>query len=232
MRAGSCTQRSRRVAEPIRLPHHARVGRHGRPCTIAEEPVRTREPILAGRYSRPFQTYGLGQLTENGADTTLLWNPSFYCPVLPTGAVCTGMLEGYLHLKADDQQLLREALVSSVNATCDNCALGIDLSRADFSIGVFAHTLLASCEQTGQVIYNTVGQSPGAVASYEDLWKFTLVDYNAGAGMPVACTGRGLERGTRAHVGYGLLAFYGCVRAGQRLRERHQPIEGTIRKVR
>jgi hypothetical protein len=69
-----------------------------------------------------------------------------------------------------------------VNATCNDCALGIDLSRADFSIGVFAHSLLASCEQTGQVIYNTVGQSPGEVASYEDLWKFTLVDYNAGAG--------------------------------------------------
>jgi hypothetical protein len=125
---------------------------------------------------------GLGQLTENGADTTLLWNPSFYaqyCPLVLSAQACS---EGYLHLKADDQKLLREALVSSVDATCDNCALGIDLSRADFSIGVFAHSLLASCEQTGQVIYNTVAQSPGAVASYEDLWKFTLVDYNAGAG--------------------------------------------------
>jgi hypothetical protein len=125
---------------------------------------------------------GLGQLTENGADTTLLWNPSFYaqyCPLVLSAQACS---QGYLHLKAEDQKLLREALVSSVDATCDNCALGIDLSRADFSIGVFAHSLLASCEQTGQVIYNTVAQSPGAVASYEDLWKFTLVDYNAGAG--------------------------------------------------
>ncbi len=125
---------------------------------------------------------GLGQLTENGADTTLLWNTSFYsqyCPLVLSAQACS---QGYVHLNADDQQLLREALVSSVNATCDNCALGIDLSRADFSIDVFAHTLQASCEQTGQVIYNTVGQSPGNVASYEDLWKFTLVDYNAGPG--------------------------------------------------
>src|SRR5512140_15509 len=125
---------------------------------------------------------GLGQLTENGADTTLLWNPSFfaqYCPLVLSAQTCSG---GYLHLKSDEQQLLREALVSSVNATCDNCALGIDLSRADFSVGVFAHTLLASCEQAGQVIQNTVGQAPGDVASYEDLWKFTLVDYNAGPG--------------------------------------------------
>jgi hypothetical protein len=125
---------------------------------------------------------GLGQLTENGADTTLLWNPSFfgsYCPLVLQADSCVA---GYVHLKKDQQQLLRQALVSSVNASCDNCALGIDLSRADFSVGVFAHTLLASCDQTAQVIHNTVNQSPGDVASYEDLWKLTLVNYNAGPG--------------------------------------------------
>jgi len=125
---------------------------------------------------------GLGQLTENGADTTLLWNPSFfsaYCPLVLSADACS---EGYLHLEADQQQLLRQALVTSVNAACDNCALGIDLSRADFSIGVFAHTLLASCDQAAQVVYNTVNQPAGQVASYEDLWKLTLVNYNAGPG--------------------------------------------------
>jgi hypothetical protein len=125
---------------------------------------------------------GLGQLTENGADTTLLWNPSFYsqyCPLVLSSEACS---KGYLHLKDEDQQLLRQALVSAVNAACENCPLGIDLSQADFSVGVFAHTLLASCEQTGQIIYNVIRQAPGEVASYEDLWKFTLVNYNAGAG--------------------------------------------------
>ncbi len=125
---------------------------------------------------------GLGQLTENGADTTLLWNPSFYsqyCPLVLSSEACS---KGYLHLKDEDQQLLRQALVRAVNAACENCPLGIDLSQADFSVSVFAHTLLASCEQTGQVIYNVIRQSPGEVASYEDLWKFTLVNYNAGAG--------------------------------------------------
>jgi hypothetical protein len=125
---------------------------------------------------------GLGQLTENGADTTLLWNPSFfggYCPLVIPAADCA---KGYVHLEQDEQQLLRQALVTSVNATCDTCALGIDLSRANFSVGVFARTLLASCEQTAQVVYNTVNQSPGTAASYEDLWKLTLVNYNAGPG--------------------------------------------------
>ncbi len=125
---------------------------------------------------------GLGQLTTNGAETTLLWNPSFfaqYCPLVLSAQTCS---QGFLHLQPKEQLLLREALVSSVNAACNDCALGIDLSRANFSIGVFAHTLLADCEQTGQVIYNTVGKAPADVASYEDLWKFTLVDYNAGPG--------------------------------------------------
>ena len=125
---------------------------------------------------------GLGQLTENGADTALLWNPSFYnsyCPLVLSSETCS---KGYVHLKAKDQLLLRQSLVGSVNAACDNCPLGIDLSQANFSVGVFAHTLLASCEQTGQVIQNNTGQAPGNIASYEDLWKFTLVNYNAGAG--------------------------------------------------
>ena len=125
---------------------------------------------------------GFGQLTENGADTALLWNPSFYgqfCSLVLSSETCS---QGYVNLKPEERHLLQGALVGSVNATCDNCTLGIDLSRADFSVSVFAHTLLASCEQTGQVIYNNIGQSPGDVASYEDLWKFTLVNYNAGPG--------------------------------------------------
>jgi hypothetical protein len=125
---------------------------------------------------------GLGQLTENGADTALLWNPSFYkqyCPLVLSEAACS---QGYLHLDADQQELLRQALVGSVNASCEDCPLGIDLSQADFSVNVFAHTMLANCEQTSQVIYNVTGNIPGEVASYEDLWKFTLINYNAGAG--------------------------------------------------
>jgi hypothetical protein len=125
---------------------------------------------------------GLGQLTENGADTTLLWNPSFYaqaCPFVLPGETCAN---GYLHLGTEEQALLRRAVVGSVDATCEQCPLGLDLSQADFSVSVFAHTMLANCEQAGQVIRNTTGETPGEAASFEDLWKFTLVNYNAGAG--------------------------------------------------
>lgn len=125
---------------------------------------------------------GLGQLTENGADTTLFWNSSFYnqfCPLVLKDGECG---EGYMHLDQEQQILLRHALVGSVNATCEGCPLGLDLTQADFSVGVFAHSMIANCEQAGQVVENYTDKSPGEVASFEDLWKFTLVNYNAGGG--------------------------------------------------
>ena len=89
---------------------------------------------------------------------------------------------GYANLDEELQSELRRALVGSVNASCEDCPLGLDLTQADFSVGVFAHTMIANCEQAGQVIYNYTLETPGDAASYEDLWKFTLVNYNAGGG--------------------------------------------------
>ena len=125
---------------------------------------------------------GLGQLTENGADTTLFWNSSFYnqfCPLVLKDGECGA---GYMHLDEEQQTLLRHALVGSVNATCEDCPLGLDLTQADFSVGVFAHSMIANCEQAGQVVENYTNKTPGEVASFENLWKFTLVNYNAGGG--------------------------------------------------
>ena len=97
--------------------------------------------------------------------------------------------KGYLGLDDEQQEYVRLALINAVNANCENCPLGIDLDRANFSIGVFAHTLLANCEQAGQLVENITGGTAGASATYEDLWKFTLVNYNAGPG----CLGNAIE---------------------------------------
>lgn len=132
---------------------------------------------------------GLGQLTLNGADTTLLWNEEFFdtfCPLVLSGENCE---KGYLHLAKEEQEMLRMGLINTVNATCEECPLGIDLSRADFSVNVFGHTLLANCEQAGRIVRNVSGVSPGDAATYEDLWKFTLVNYNAGPG----CLGEAIQ---------------------------------------
>ncbi|HLO29989.1 MAG TPA: hypothetical protein VK249_12680 [Anaerolineales bacterium] len=132
---------------------------------------------------------GLGQLTEHGADTTLLWNPPFFnqfCPLVMDSAECS---KGYLHLNDKQDEYVRQALIAAVNATCETCPLKIDLERANFSVGVFAHTMLANCEQAGQLVKNVTGGPAGNAASYEDLWKFTLVNYNAGPG----CLGDALD---------------------------------------
>lgn len=125
---------------------------------------------------------GLGQLTIEGADFAFTWNSIFFeqfCPLVIDENECE---KGYLHLSEEYRDYLRESLIYSVNATCDNCPLGINLTQADFSVNIFANTLRASCEQTGFVVYNNTGLVPGIAASYEDLWRFTLVNYNAGAG--------------------------------------------------
>jgi len=79
-------------------------------------------------------------------------------------------------------------LINTVNATCQDCPLGIDLTEADYSVKIFGHTMLANCEQAGRIVRNVYG-IPGAAASYEDLWKFTLINYNAGPG----CLGEAVQ---------------------------------------
>ncbi len=126
--------------------------------------------------------YGLGRQTEMGSDTLLLWNSEFYsqfCPLVLEKSDCD---MGYVYLSAHQQALLRGALVASVQSDCATCPMGIDLSHIDLNINVVAQMLQANCEQTGRIVSDITGKSPGDAASYDDLWRFTLVNYHAGPG--------------------------------------------------
>lgn len=126
--------------------------------------------------------FGLGQLTDNGAETLLLWNPSFFsqfCPLVLDAAACQ---RGYVYLDAQSQAILRGALALQVNADCPDCQAGIDLSNIDFTINLFAQTLLANCEQVAQIAYNATSKIAGEIISYEDLWRFTVANYHIGPG--------------------------------------------------
>jgi hypothetical protein len=111
-----------------------------------------------------------------------LWNQPFFeqfCPSVLEDATCR---LGYPHITDEQRDALRQALVSSVDAFCPSCPLGLDLGEAEASVSIFAETLLANCAQTCKVLelnYENPGESD---VSYEDLWRFTLVNYNAGAG--------------------------------------------------
>jgi len=128
------------------------------------------------------QEFGLGQITDMGADTVLLWNEDFYdsfCQLILSEVVCS---KGYLRLNEDEQALLRGALAVEANSDCPECPSGVDLVHTDISVMLFAQGILANCDQVGQTIFNATQKIPGAVSSYEDLWRFTLANYNGGAG--------------------------------------------------
>ena len=134
-----------------------------------------------GAFKDP-KEFGLGQLTDNGAETILLWNSTFFsqfCPLVLDAKACQ---KGYIYLSAEHQAILRGALAIQAKADCEGCTAGIDLSNANFSIKLFADTLLANCEQVAQVVYNATGQIPGETSNYEDLWRFTVANYHVGPG--------------------------------------------------
>jgi hypothetical protein len=134
-----------------------------------------------GVFRKPNE-FGLGQITDNGADALLLWNPSFFnqfCPLVLNQEQCS---LGYLKLDATNQALIRGALATSADADCNDCEFGIDLTSIDTSITLVAHTLLADCDQVAQIMKNATGKTAGDVSSYEELWKFTVADYHIGSG--------------------------------------------------
>jgi hypothetical protein len=143
---------------------------------------------------------GLGQMTKGGADAVLMLNPSFYeqfCPTILDQSICKTKIypepeEDWQEIGLNDsaRSILRNALVHSVDAVCPDCSNGIDMQKADFSVAVFAQTLIASCRQTGMVIDINYNSGSGQTASYEDLWRFTLVNYNAGPG----CLGLAVDK--------------------------------------
>jgi len=85
---------------------------------------------------------------------------------------------------------LRGALVQSVDAVCPDCAMGLTWTKPILAVSVFAQTLVASCKQTGEVININYNSSDGNPVSYEDMWRFTLVNYNAGPG----CLGLAVDK--------------------------------------
>jgi hypothetical protein len=134
-----------------------------------------------GVFRVPYE-FGLGQITDKGADAILLWNQDFFdqfCPLVLAEDACS---KGYLKLKAPEQAILRGALALEANSNCADCPAGVDLSHANMSVSLFASTLKANCEQVSTLVNTATDEMPGKVSSYEDLWRFTVANYHAGPG--------------------------------------------------
>lgn len=117
--------------------------------------------------------FGLAQMNQLGADVALRWDESLYL------RVCSELLldctKPYASLPTWTQAMVRGALMRIISAECATCPHGISLEQAEQSVSIIAQTLRANCQQTGQLV-----DQLGAPASYEDLWRFTMVSYHAG----------------------------------------------------
>jgi hypothetical protein len=153
----------------------------GVPAQLMKNLFAKESQFWPGAFKSP-EHMGLGQITSKGADALLMWKPAFFeqfCPLVLHNEVCE---RGYFRLSDQEQALLRGALAMEASSLCPECPAGIDLSQANFSVDLFAQTLIANCHQVGQIVHNASQQIAGRVSTYEDLWKFTLANYHAGPG--------------------------------------------------
>lgn len=126
--------------------------------------------------------FGLGQLTDKGAETILLWDTRYFFQFCPTVLEHETCRRGYIYLSPEHQKLLRGALTNLVRADCVECETGLDLDNVHNSINLFAHLLVANCAQVSRIIYNASEQSPGQVSDYANLWRITAANYHVGPG--------------------------------------------------
>jgi hypothetical protein len=117
--------------------------------------------------------YGLGQLSQAGADVVLRYDNELF------NTVCNGLLYdcsvAYGRLPSWAQATLRGGLMKLMDSECATCANGVDLAHAQESIPILARTLRANCRQVKYIM-----DTQGLDASYEDLWKLTLLTYHSG----------------------------------------------------
>jgi len=152
-------------------------------------------PATTHNASWSFDEYGLGQLNDHGADTLLLWNTDFYSHLCPTVFHPEFCWLGYAYLPPGMKAMLRGVALGLVSADCPTCELGLDLQKAGTSIPVFAKAVLANRRQVRQGLRNLIGLPAEVAVSYEDLWRYTLVNYHVGVGCLYAALGTTWQAG-------------------------------------
>ncbi len=156
--------------------------RSGVPPLLIKQIFAQESQFWPGRFIASADERGLGQLTPNGADTLLLWNPETYQQICPQALHPDRCRQSYPQLLDSEKELIQGVVMQRVDAHCERCPMGMDLAVAEGSVAVFADVLRANCQQVGQIVSDLRGQAPGEVSSYADLWRYTLANYHAGSG--------------------------------------------------
>jgi hypothetical protein len=153
----------------------------GIPAQLMKNLFAQESQFWPGMFRVPYE-FGLGQVTDQGADAVFLWNPVFFeqfCPLILSSDACS---RGYLGLTQPDQAMLRGALALQAKADCVDCPTGVNLDDTYFTVSLFANMLKANCAQVARTVFTATNQMAGRVASYEDLWRLTVANYHAGPG--------------------------------------------------
>lgn len=126
--------------------------------------------------------YGIGQLTENGADTLLMWNVPFFRGACDEFLAVEKCKKEYLDLESSQRAYLRGSSLILVRADCATCVNGIDLEVAERSITVFAAALRANFNQVDQIVKNLTGKAAIKQMEWQEVWKLAAANYHAGPG--------------------------------------------------
>ncbi|HQX00891.1 MAG TPA: S8 family serine peptidase, partial [Anaerolineales bacterium] len=126
--------------------------------------------------------YGIGQLTENGTDTLLMWNNPYFKKMCNDVLDVENCKKDYLSISASERAFLRGSTLIKVRADCANCANKIDLEITEKSIPVFAAALKANFHQIDQIAKNLTGKAAVSQMEWQEVWKLSTANYHAGPG--------------------------------------------------
>ncbi len=129
-----------------------------------------------------YYEYGLGHITQMGADTLLHWNEPVYiqfCRSVFTSKTCE---KPYTWLKAEEKDALRGAVLRTVSGDCEHCPGGVNLTQAKASIPVVAAAIKANYNNILWMLEEHTGRDPKSYFETSDLWRLASANYNAGPG--------------------------------------------------
>ena len=126
--------------------------------------------------------YGIGQLTENGTDTLLMWNVDYFRKICELSLEKEKCKRDYLSITASERAFLRGATLIQVRADCPSCANKINLVLTEKSIPVFAAALKANFRQIDQISKNLTGRAAVSQMEGQEVWKLAAANYHAGPG--------------------------------------------------
>lgn len=159
------------------------------PARLLKNIIAQESQFWPGFYEYAPNEFGLGRITESGAEVVLFWDRDFYqsiCLGIYSASTCAGT---YSQQSESTQAALRGTLIRAVDTSCASCEYSLNISKARKDIEILARSILANAAQVNQIIFNLSGQESGEIASFEELLKITVANYNAGAG----CTAIALE---------------------------------------